>query len=96
MQTVVEREIELAMRHHLKPIILLELIQASEDGAKRFYAAGETLYVAQCEKPASFMDCDAIHISCQKPFKSAIDSWKSKNGVKAFYFTMKRSIGGYC
>jgi hypothetical protein len=80
----------------MQPIILLTLVPISENDAKKSYIAGETLYISYHKNPVSFMECETIHILTNKPFKSAVDSWKGKNqGNKPHYFTMERSMGGY-
>jgi hypothetical protein len=82
-------------RYHLQPIIMLKLIRIGETDAKKAYIAGETLYIAIRKNPVSFMECETIHISINKPFKAAINSWKSRIKGVPHYFTMDRSIGGY-
>jgi hypothetical protein len=82
-------------RYHLQPIIMLKLIRIGETDAKKAYIAGETLYIAIRKNPVSFMECETVHISINKPFKAAINSWKSRNQGTAHYFLMERSVGGY-
>ena len=81
--------------YHLQPIIMLKLIRIGETDAKKAYIAGETLYIGNKKNPISYMECETIHISVKKPFKSAVDRWKGKNKGVPHYFTMERSIGGY-
>ena len=95
MQATLESNPIEVTQYHMKRIILLQLVPTSEDGARRFYSAGEMLYVAPCEKPHSFMDCETIHLSSDKPFKSAVDSWRGRNRGTPHFFTIERSMGGY-
>jgi hypothetical protein len=81
--------------YHKQPIILLNLYPIGERDAKQAYIGGETVYITYHKNPVSFMECETIHISVKKLFKSAVDRWKSKNQGKPHYFTMERSIGGY-
>jgi len=95
-QAITEHDpIEISV-YHLQPIVMLKLIPIGETDAKRAYIAGETLYITYHKNPVSFMECECIHISNGKPFRSAVASWKSRNkNMNAHYFTMERSIGGY-
>lgn len=94
-QAVLDRDpVEISV-YHLQPIVMLKLIAMGEKDAKRAYIEGETLYITYHKNPVSFMECETIHITSNRPFKSAIDSWKSRNQGTPHYFTMDRSIGGY-
>jgi hypothetical protein len=81
--------------YHKQPIVMLKLIPIGEADAKKAFISGELIYVSYHKNPVSFMECETIYISKGKPFKAAINSWKSRNQGTPHYFTMDRSIGGY-
>jgi hypothetical protein len=76
-------------------IVMLKLVSAPDYDAKKLFLQGETLFASSIEKPVSFMDhCESIHISSGKNWKPSIESWKSRNGKKIYFFQLERSTQG--
>ena len=84
------------MPRYRQDIICLKLVSIPyEVDAKKAFISGETLFVSAKEKPVSFMDqCESMHISKNRPWKAAVESWRSRNKGIPHFFYILRTIDG--
>jgi hypothetical protein len=84
------------MPRYRQDIICLKLVSTPyEVDAKKAFISGETLFVSAKEKPISFMDqCESMHISKNRPWKAAVESWKSRNKGTPHFFYILRTVDG--
>lgn len=97
MQTVAIKDVRPTItgkQHYKQPIVALRLVPvpAGNKGAniKQLYLKKQMFFASSKHNPRSFMDCCEAIYNEGKTFKSAMDSWKSRNGSKAWFFIMER------
>ena len=94
MQAQPIQKTQVFMPRERQSIVLLKMAPVLPLEAKKLFLSGETLFVSWKKFPISFMESESIHISNGKSWKPALESWASRNGKSAFFFTLERSEQG--